>query len=350
MRTNIHLFLAIVIVFFAIDRVVADEVQQTNDRTLRGTITEITPDEVKITNSAGAEQVVAAEDVKRIILDSEPAELKSARNNALNTQYNRVLSELDKMGDPPNDKFILGEVAFYRALAAGKLALSGEAGTLSDAGTIANKFVNSPTGQNSYHFYEGVELLGDLLMAVGKPDVAEKNFAKMLASQSKTVLLSGHTKVAESQLAQGKFDEALSSFDQAIAVDSTSPDAPRLKLFAGIGRANCLAELKRADEGIAFLQDLIKNQDSSQNELFARAYNALGNCYLKSGKDKEAVHAYLFTDVLFFQNAYDHGEALYNLSLLWEKLNKTERARDARNTLNTPRYQNTVWAKKVANN
>jgi len=345
MRKNIGSLLVMLVALHAIGPAFADDTVQNDQRTLRGTITEITPDQIKITTTGG-EQVVAAENVKRITLDADPNELKSARNNALNTQYNRVLTELDKMGDPPNDKFVLGEVAFYRALAASKLALSGEEGTLTEAAIVAGKFVNSPSAQNSYHFYEGVELFGDLAMALGKPEAAEKNYAKLLASQSKTVLLSGYTKVAEAQLAQGKFDEAQKSFDQAIAVESTNPDAARLKLFAGIGRANCQAELDNADEAITYLQDLIKNQDSSQNDLFARAYNALGKCYLKQGKQKEAVHAYLFTDVLFFQNPNDHGEALYYLSQLWDKLNKPERSRDARNTLTSPRYQNTVWAKK----
>jgi outer membrane protein assembly factor BamD (BamD/ComL family) len=42
----------------------------------------------------------------------------------------------------------------------------------------------------------------------------------------------------------------------------------------------------------------------------------------------------------------DHAEALYNLVELWEKTNNPERARDARQELETT-YPDSPWSKKL---
>ena len=77
--------------------------------------------------------------------------------------------------------------------------------------------------------------------------------------------------------------------------------------------------------------------------LFARAYNALGRCYMKQNKPKDAVLALLHTDVLFYADADAHAEALYYLSKLWSDINKSDRAVAARSTLRE-RYAGSIWA------
>ena len=77
--------------------------------------------------------------------------------------------------------------------------------------------------------------------------------------------------------------------------------------------------------------------------MIARLYNALGRCYLKQNKPKDAVMAYLHTDVLFYADADAHAEALFHLSKLWSDINKSDRAVAARNTLRE-RYAGSVWA------
>ena len=91
------------------------------------------------------------------------------------------------------------------------------------------------------------------------------------------------------------------------------------------------------------MQDLINRNDPQDAALFARAYNALGRCYLKQGKTKEAVLALLHTDVLFSNEAEPQAEALYHLSKLWSEVNKSDRAAAARTTLRQ-RYAGSIWA------
>jgi len=69
----------------------------------------------------------------------------------------------------------------------------------------------------------------------------------------------------------------------------------------------------------------------------------LGNCYLKTGKNKDALQAFLHTDILFYADSESHAEALYHLSKLWATEEKPDRATAARTTLRE-RYSGSVWA------
>ena len=122
-------------------------------------------------------------------------------------------------------------------------------------------------------------------------------------------------------------------------------ESKRQKLLAQVGKARCLAETGSPQDGISLIEDLIKENDSSDMELFGRAYNALGDCLQKSGKQKDAIMAYLHVDVLFYADPEIHAESLHHLSKLWAEVKKPDRAASARNLLEQ-RYAGSVWAKK----
>ncbi len=111
-----------------------------------------------------------------------------------------------------------------------------------------------------------------------------------------------------------------------------------------MGKALCLAKTGKADEAISILSDIIKKSDPQiDGKLFARAYNALGNCYLEQKRPKEALMAFLETDLLFFSDSDAHAEALSHLAPLWDERGQADRATDARNKLRD-RYSGSIWA------
>jgi hypothetical protein len=71
----------------------------------------------------------------------------------------------------------------------------------------------------------------------------------------------------------------------------------------------------------------------------------MGQCYLKSNKPKDALLAYLHTDILFYGDPESHAEALYYLDKLWQQVDRPERALQARKLLQQ-RYRGSVWANK----
>ncbi len=115
-----------------------------------------------------------------------------------------------------------------------------------------------------------------------------------------------------------------------------------MKMFDKVGQARCLAD-SNPSQGIALIQEIIRAEDPKDMELFGLAYNAMGACNLKAGKDQSALLAFLHTDILFYKDPNTHAEALFHLVDLWQKVDKHDRATRARNTLRT-RYAGTRWA------
>ena len=321
--------------------VMADTVEVKQGRSARGEITQMTAEAVTI----GSAKPIPVDNIKRIVYDGEPRELKSARRYAFEGRNNRIVEELGKLSETSTNPNIRLDVLFYQAFAEAKMAMSGESGTVKTAASSMLKFIRAAGAQNNYHYYEAVEIFGDLAVASEKPKVAITEYTKLTKSKSKSIQLRGLLKVADAKRVTGDFNGAKTAYETAQKVDLTDVDSLRRKLFAGIGAANCSAELGQADQGVKFLNDLIRKEDSSDHELFARAYNALGRCHEKANRKKEAIYAYLYTDVVFFTDPNSHAEALYHLARLWKDQRKNDRAVAARQTLKQ-RYANTLWAKK----
>jgi tetratricopeptide (TPR) repeat protein len=114
-------------------------------------------------------------------------------------------------------------------------------------------------------------------------------------------------------------------------------------------RCSCSAvggpETGDPEQGIALLEELILDNDPRDEELFGRAYNALGRCYMKLDKTTDALLAFLHTDVVFTSEPDVHAEALYHLGQLWSQVNQSERSLRARSLLND-RYSGTRWARR----
>ena len=69
-------------------------------------------------------------------------------------------------------------------------------------------------------------------------------------------------------------------------------------------------------------------------------------CASLGGESKDALFAYLHTDLLFNSDPSTHAEALAHLGPLWEKAGKPDYARDALSRLKR-RYAATAQARSV---
>lgn len=287
---------------------------------------------------------IQVNEIIRITFKDEPTDLNAGRTQVIQKNYNQALADLKKLDGQKIDRaYVRQDVEFYKALCLCKLALS-EGGDKKAASAAMLDFVKKAS--QSYHFYEAAELLGDLAMASGNYADAAKYYggpqglvsAPWSDYQMRATNATGRALIGEKQ-----FEPALEKFKAVIGSALATPEAVRQKNLAQVGRGVCLAETGQADEAITLLLDLVNKNDPQDGVLFARLYNALGRCYLKQNKTKEAVMAYLHTDVLFYADADAHAEALFHLSKLWSDVNKSDRAVAARNTLRE-RYAGSVWA------
>lgn len=327
---------------------VAANAQSTIDRVRRqngvdsGKVVGMTPLGVTV-SKGGVESTVPAEEIEVVTFAGEPSELNSARN-ALNAGKAQeafdILAKID-LTEIQRDE-VLAEIEFYRALTAAKLALAGKGEPATAAGEIRTFMAKQ---NKSYHVPQAIETLGDLLMAAGETSNARAEYAKLAKAKSpyfemKSALLVGRTYQAEGEhgQAQAEFDKVVSSADEGALI------AP-LKLAATLDRSVSQAAAGQVKEATAAIGEIIASAKPEDAPLLARAYNALGDCYLKSNDPRAALFAFLHVDLLYSQDAEAHAKALHELTKLWKTVGRDARAQEAQQKL-AAEYPGSRWAKQ----
>jgi tetratricopeptide (TPR) repeat protein len=314
-----------------------------------GKVVGISPYKVEFQQGpSGTSKDIPVNQIVLLTFDGEPFSLKTAKSRiAVEHRYRDGLTALEKIKpDELGDrKELRQEMEFYRALAEARLALAGS-GSIVEAGKQMVTFVNdNPT---SYHYLEGCEAIGDLLMANRSYAEAEKYYGKLTRAPWPDYQIRAGVAVGYAQLDQGKTDEAFRSFEAALAAPiGEDPLVQPQRIAAQLGKAATLTAMKKPDEAIALADAALQKADPNDGMLIARAYNTLGNAYRRTGKPKEALLAFLKTHLLFPTAGADlHAEALYNLAELWEQIHKPERAVEARKIL-AEKYPKSLWAEKA---
>jgi tetratricopeptide (TPR) repeat protein len=307
-----------------------------------GEITKTTSYEVTINKGAPGGKQVSVNEIKTIVFDGEPSELGQARVNAANGAYENALELLGKIDvDSVKRDLIKQDIEFYKAWCAGKMALSGT-GAIADAGRQLNNFVRSYP--DNFHYLEVREVMGDLLMAGGGYDKAEVQYAELAKAPWPDYKVRAAVAVGRSLQAQNKHAEAIKQFDAALAIPVEGAEAENQRLAATLGKAVSMADTGDVDQAVAVIEKVIHDADPEQKELHARACIALGKCYEKAGRTKDALIWFLHVDVLYNTVPEAHAEALSHLVPLWTSVGQDERAREARQLLNE-RYGGSRWAK-----
>jgi tetratricopeptide (TPR) repeat protein len=272
-------------------------------------------------------------EIKFVQFPNEPHDLTEARNAASEGRWDTAMELLNKIpGAQLTNEVVRQDVDYYRALAGARLAASG-VGDPRSAGTALLDYLKA--NNNSYHFYEANEAAGDLLMAMKRYDQAPAYYAELANAPWPEYKMRSAVELGNVLIAQKKFDEAMRKFDTALGIATKGKSAELQTIAAQVGKAKCLMELDRAKDAVRLLNDAIEQSPAENNQVFAIAYNALGNSYLKMKQPEDALYAFLHVDVLYNQSPEQHAEALAHLKDLWNEVNKPERAKEAAETLKT---------------
>jgi tetratricopeptide (TPR) repeat protein len=320
----------------------ADRVKVRQGAPALGTITKMTADQVVVEQGPLVKRVPVTEIIS-IEFEEEPAELGNLIRSAYEGgRYQDAIETLGKIDTKGIDReAILQDIAYYKAASAARLALAGS-GSAPDAGRQLVAF-ESKASQN-YHYWDTCQLLGELLVFTGKPEAAARYFDKLSNSELPEVKLKGGVLSARSYEANKQYEQALAKYDAVISNSADSKEAQSQKYHAECGKATTLAAMGKVDEAIKIVDQVLTKADDSDRELLARAYNALGSCYVAANKKKEALIAYLHTDLLFANYPEQHAEALAALSTLWIDADKADRAAKAKASLQEL-YPGSRWAK-----
>lgn len=308
----------------------------------RGNIVETNKDYIGL-EVTGVTSQIEVVNVKRVVFATAPSQLSSAQTSIAAGQLEDALEKLQQvdLGDVQSN-IVAEEVKYYIAYCASKLALAG-GGDKNTAAQLMGAFAKN-TG--TYHYYEANEIMGELAVSSGRPDAAANFFRKVGEAPWPDYKMKAAVLEGQALIAQEEYRDAYTKFQQVLDSSMNTPVATRMKEFATLGKAKCMAAAMKPEEGVKLAQQIIANGDSRDGELFARAYNALGFCHVMAKQPKDALLAYLHVDLMFYQDPSQHAEALYHLISLWKEVNETERALKAR-TLLKQRYPGSIWSSKA---
>lgn len=310
-----------------------------------GTITSMSPTEISVSSPSG-DKKFSVNEVQKVTFKNEPRELRAAREAIRKGQLESARSLLEEIDTSSISRAeILQDIQFYKAFCDARLALTG-GGDKAAAVRALRAFEDDPANKNNYHYYEVMELLGDLAAALASYENAVKYYGHVSEAPWPAYKMRAYVLQADALVDSGKHAEAMEKYEQVLTSNLDDVATRRQKLLATLGKAVCLSENGQTQQGIDSILAIIKENDSREKpRLFARAYNALGTCHLKAGKSQDALLAFLHVDLLFNQSADAHAESLYYLSDLWRKVNRAERANRARGVL-VDRYSGTPWANR----
>ena len=307
-----------------------------------GQVTATTPLGLTI-SKGGVESTVPAEEIESVTFGGEPPELNVARNAIEAGRAQDGLDALAKIAaDPGRRPEIVADIEYFTVLAKAQLALSGQGATETAAAEVRG-FVSRQN--KSFHIPAAIELLGDLLSAAGQHSAARTEYARLAKAKSKYYELRSTWLVGRTWQAEGDQEKALAEFDKVLASPESGTLVEPIKQSATLDRAVSQAAVGKVDEATATIGEIIAKASPEDSKLLARAYNALGDCYLKANDPKGALYSFLHVDLLFNKEADAHAKALHELATLWKTTGHANRGQDAAAEL-AEKYPNSRWAKQ----
>ena len=122
---------------------------------------------------------------------------------------------------------------------------------------------------------------------------------------------------------QGKFTDAVAELDRLIASYPKGSERQRAALLA---KAESLAGLKQYKDAEKLVKEVILANPAEDAAAQAPAYNTLGDCLRAANQPKDALLAYLHTDLLYSKDKEEHPEALFQIAALFRQLKQDGRA------------------------
>jgi tetratricopeptide (TPR) repeat protein len=288
---------------------------------VRGTIQSESPSEVVVKLGSSTTTVPTGE-IVTIHYDGQPPSLALAESRESANQLAEAVDLYKKAAAEAAGKPYIEQAAKFRqAQLVAELALSdpgraAEAVTLLDAGIRAYP--------NSRHLVAALDSLARLQLQKDDFAAVEKTIAEMAKqpqSTDRAAVL--RAKVFDKK---GEHDKAIAEYDKMI---QGSPEGSVRRREARLARAESLVGLKKYSEAETDVRAVIKANPPEDYQAQSAAYNTLGDCLRAAGKPKDALIAYLYTDLLYARDKEQHPRALANLTKLWRELKRDDRADEA---------------------
>lgn len=278
---------------------------------------------------------VPTDQIVSVRYDGQPASIALAETRESNGQLAEAADLYKKAaGEASFKPFVEQAARFKQADATAELALT-DASKVAEAQTLLDAFLKAyPNGRS---VGPALESLARLQLNREEYDKVEKS----LVSLSK--LPGGADRVAVLRARvltrKGDFEGAVGVLGKIV---KESPDGSVRQREARLGLAESLAGLKKYTEAEAEVRQVIKALPAEDAASQSVAYNTLGDCLRAAGRPKDALLAYLHTDLLFAKDKEQHPRALAHISRLWRELRRDDRADEVFQRLKTD-YPQSKW-------
>jgi hypothetical protein len=183
---------------------------------------------------------------------------------------------------------------------------------------------------DGWQINHAAELLVQLQLDKGDSDGARKTYETLAAvpNISKDMQRACELRIVELLIHAKRLTEAEAKL-QALSksLPASDPQAERISVY----RAECQGVSGKLPEAVAQLEGIIAK--TSDKDLKALAYNALGDCYRLNNRPREALWPYLWVDVIYHQDRQEHLKAMADLAKLFAEQGDTARAKEYRDKL-----------------
>ncbi len=301
---------------------------------VRGQIQSESPTEVVIQLGA-KDQSVPTDQINAIRYDGQPPSMTLAESRESGGALAEAADLYKKAASEAQDKpFILQAAQYHQAKALADLALA-DPERVTEAATLLEAFLRAHP--KSRHIAPALESLARLQLQKGDFAAAERATAQMAGlprGADRAAILRARVFAK-----RGEHEKAIAELDRILSGSAGDPVKAREVRLA---KAESLAGLKKFPQAEADVRAVIQASPSEDFVAQSAAYNTLGDCLRAAGKPKDALLAYLHTDVLYAKDKEQHPRALAQIAQLWRELKRDDRANETMERLKQE-YPRSPW-------
>ncbi len=301
---------------------------------VRGTVQSETPTEVVVTLGTNT-VTVPTDQIVSIRYDGQSANFQLGETREAAGQLAEAAELFRKAASESAARPFPHQAALFREAEVLVDLAAIEPDRFKEAKDKLNQFIRSYPGGR--HIAPAREALARLQLNSGDFAGAEATIAalaKMPRAGERAAVL--RTKVLAKQ---GKHDEAIAELDRLIA---SSPKGSPRQRAAMLAKCESLAATRRYKEAESLVRQVIQENPAEDAASQAPAYNTLGDCLSAANRPKDALIAYLHTDLLYNKNKEEHPRALHAIAAVYRQLKKDGQAVEYEQRLRQE-YPRSAW-------
>jgi len=286
---------------------------------VRGNIEAETPNVVKIQPTAGAAQEVPVDQIASVSYNGQPPMMQLAETSESQGNLTEAIDRYKRVAAEASSVPLAAQAAQFGAARSLATLASASPNKTDDALKALEAFIKAHP--KTRHQGPALELIARLSLSKGdtaRADSALNELASIPWAADRAAVLK--TRVLAKK---GQNEQAVKQLDAIIA---SAPKGSRKAVEAQLTRAECLVALKKFPDAESSVKGVIKEIPIEAADLQAQANNTLGDCLRAAGQPKNALKAYLRTDILFDKDKEEHARALSQIAQLWRELKRDDRA------------------------